>query len=190
MNQMVHLPGVPRKLNISGDSLANSLHELTPGHIERLVQAKSKTLASQTVNHIRKHFLVAFNCARRAGEFVGMNPAQDVRATCRGACTTIFALEAANASCECSKRRDEASSRGGGESERRRWCSRSHHRAGSRWQMESASAVRAGRRCVLGGRAKAVTIRDAAQCARRRAQRQRRTRRRSGHPRASRTKRD
>ncbi|MCC6810924.1 MAG: site-specific integrase, partial [Deltaproteobacteria bacterium] len=56
------------------------LRELTPGHIERLLQEKSKSHSPQTVNHLRKYFLISFNCARRAGKFTGPNPAQDVRA--------------------------------------------------------------------------------------------------------------
>ncbi len=68
------------KAHIFRHSIAEvPLRELTPGHIERLLQEKSKTLAAQSVNHLRKYFLISFNCARRAGKFTGANPAQDVR---------------------------------------------------------------------------------------------------------------
>jgi integrase len=55
------------------------LVDVTPAYIEMFLQTKSKTLGPQTVNHLRTFILTAFNRARRAGRYVGANPAADVK---------------------------------------------------------------------------------------------------------------
>lgn len=52
------------------------LTEITPGVIERFLQSKAKTHGPQTLNHLRRYILTAFNCARRAERYVGPNPAR------------------------------------------------------------------------------------------------------------------
>ncbi len=54
------------------------LVEITPGVIERFLQAKAKTHGPQTLNHLRRYLLSAFNCARRAERYMGPNPAKEV----------------------------------------------------------------------------------------------------------------
>jgi integrase len=54
------------------------LVEITPGVIERFLQAKATTHGPQTLNHLRRYVLTAFNCARRAERYMGPNPAKDV----------------------------------------------------------------------------------------------------------------
>jgi integrase len=54
------------------------LLELTSGHIETFLQEKAETHSPQTLNHLRRFLLTAFNCARRSGRFVGPNPAEAV----------------------------------------------------------------------------------------------------------------
>jgi len=55
------------------------LVDLSPGKIETFLQEKGKELAPQTINHLRRFILTAFNCARRAGRYTGANPAAEVR---------------------------------------------------------------------------------------------------------------
>ena len=54
------------------------LVEITPGVIERFLQAKATTHGPQTLNHLRRYVLSAFNCARRAERYMGPNPAKEV----------------------------------------------------------------------------------------------------------------
>ena len=54
------------------------LVDVTPGVIERFLQAKARTHGPQTLNHLRRYVLTAFNCARRAERFMGPNPAKEV----------------------------------------------------------------------------------------------------------------
>jgi integrase len=54
------------------------LPEVTSGAIESFLQKKTATLAPQTLNHLRRYLLTAFACARRAGRYVGTNPAKEV----------------------------------------------------------------------------------------------------------------
>ncbi|HXJ21003.1 MAG TPA: site-specific integrase [Polyangia bacterium] len=54
------------------------LVDVTSGVIERFLQAKAETHGPQTLNHLRRYVLTAFNCARRAERYVGPNPARDV----------------------------------------------------------------------------------------------------------------
>lgn len=54
------------------------LVELTPGRLEAFLQQKSRSLAPQSVNHLRRFVLTALNCAKRAGRYHGPNPAAEV----------------------------------------------------------------------------------------------------------------
>lgn len=56
------------------------LAKLTAGHVEELLQAKSETLSSQSVNHLRGYLVRAINKARRAGKFRGDNVAEATEA--------------------------------------------------------------------------------------------------------------
>jgi integrase len=56
------------------------LREMTPAVVEVFLEQKAETLAPQTVNHLRRFVLTAFNRARRAGRWTGPNPAAEVSA--------------------------------------------------------------------------------------------------------------
>jgi integrase len=56
------------------------LQDVTPAVVEMFLQGKASQLAPQTVNHLRRFILTAFNRARRAGRWSGVNPAAEVRA--------------------------------------------------------------------------------------------------------------
>jgi len=63
-----------------GSELENLLlPNITSGKIEIFLQQKCSELAPQTVNHLRRFVLCAFNCARRAGRYTGVNPVTDVK---------------------------------------------------------------------------------------------------------------
>jgi integrase len=55
------------------------LVEVTSGKIEAFLQDKAEALAPQTLNHLRRFLLTAFNCATRAGRWQGTNPVAEVR---------------------------------------------------------------------------------------------------------------
>jgi len=55
-----------------------SIREITSGRVEQFVQAKTRELAPQTVNHLRGFLCRVFGAARRAGK-VGQNPILDVK---------------------------------------------------------------------------------------------------------------
>jgi integrase len=55
------------------------LTEVTPGILERFLQAKAQTHGPQTLNHLRRFVLTAFNCARRTERYMGPNPAKEVQ---------------------------------------------------------------------------------------------------------------
>jgi integrase len=55
------------------------LVELTAGKLETFLQKRATELAPQTLNHLRRFVLTAYNCARRAGRWSGANPAAEVR---------------------------------------------------------------------------------------------------------------
>jgi integrase len=63
------------------------LVDLRSGDIETFLQRKSRgtpaddegPLAPQTVNHLRRYIVTAFNCAKRAGRWEGPNPAEQVK---------------------------------------------------------------------------------------------------------------
>ncbi|HYD51874.1 MAG TPA: hypothetical protein VEA99_04575, partial [Gemmatimonadaceae bacterium] len=52
-----------------------SLEQVTPADIEQLLQAKQGELAAETVNHVRRFLVRAYNKARKAGKWHGENPA-------------------------------------------------------------------------------------------------------------------
>jgi integrase len=54
------------------------LVDLTSGKIETFLQAKSDELGPQSLNHLRRFILTAFNKARKAGRYSGQNPASSV----------------------------------------------------------------------------------------------------------------
>ena len=55
------------------------LAKVTPGPIRLFLEAKAKTLHPQTVNHLRRFLLVAFNRARSVEKFNGPNPVAPVK---------------------------------------------------------------------------------------------------------------
>jgi len=57
---------------------AKRLEHVIPGDIEKLLQSKEGGLAPGTINHVRQFLVRAFNKARRAGEWFGANPAEEV----------------------------------------------------------------------------------------------------------------
>jgi len=55
------------------------LVDVTSGKIESFLQAKSEELGPQSMNHLRRFILTAFNRARRTGRYSGPNPATEVQ---------------------------------------------------------------------------------------------------------------
>ncbi len=55
------------------------LVELKPGKVEVFLQAKTSELGPQSINHLRRFLISAFNDARRSGKWEGANPAAEVR---------------------------------------------------------------------------------------------------------------
>lgn len=68
-----------RRHLIGSDLGALSLPQVTSGRVEVFLQAASHGVGPQTLNHLRSFLSRAFNSARRAGRFMGPNPATDVR---------------------------------------------------------------------------------------------------------------
>ncbi len=65
--------------NLIGSELgALRLVHVTPATIEVFLQSRAARLSPQTLNHLRRFILTAFNHAKRAGRFVGLNPAAEV----------------------------------------------------------------------------------------------------------------
>jgi integrase len=65
--------------NLVGSELGSlRLVKVTPAAIEVFLQSRSARLSPQTLNHLRRFILTAFNHAKRAGRFVGPNPAAEV----------------------------------------------------------------------------------------------------------------
>ncbi len=56
------------------------LVDVSPGRLEEYLQTKGACLSPQTVNHLRRFVLTAFNRAKRAGRWSGPNPAEGVQA--------------------------------------------------------------------------------------------------------------
>jgi integrase len=57
---------------------AKRLEQVTPAAIEQLLQSKEGSFAPGTINHVRSYVVRAFNKARRAGKWLGANPAEEV----------------------------------------------------------------------------------------------------------------
>ncbi len=74
-----HTEYTVRKHLLRSELAAVRLQEMTSGQVERFLQAKVGDYSPQTVDHLRRFILTAFNCARRAGRWLGPNPASDVR---------------------------------------------------------------------------------------------------------------
>jgi integrase len=68
-----------RRHLIGSDLGGFRVREVTAGRVEVFLQAKASEVGPQTLNHLRGFISRAFNCARRAGRFTGMNPASDVQ---------------------------------------------------------------------------------------------------------------
>jgi integrase len=65
--------------NLIGSELGTlRLVEVTAGRVEVYLQSRSERLSPQTLNHLRRFILTAFNMAKRAGRFSGVNPASEV----------------------------------------------------------------------------------------------------------------
>ena len=54
------------------------LEHVIPGDIEKLLQSREGVLAPGTINHVRQFLVRAFNKAKRAGQWFGANPAEEV----------------------------------------------------------------------------------------------------------------
>jgi integrase len=68
------------RVHFLGSELASlPLTAVTPGRIESFLQAKTGQVSPQMVNHLRGYLGRAFNSARRAGRYPGLNPVLDVR---------------------------------------------------------------------------------------------------------------
>ncbi len=67
------------RCHFSGTDLAAlPLVAVTPGRLETFLQAKSKDLSPQTINHLRGYVSRAFGAAKKAGKWAGLNPADNV----------------------------------------------------------------------------------------------------------------
>jgi integrase len=65
--------------NLVGSELGSlRLVHVTLATIEVFLQSRAARLSPQTLNHLRRFILTAFNHAKRAGRFVGLNPAAEV----------------------------------------------------------------------------------------------------------------
>lgn len=70
--------GTFRRHVVESDIAKLAIREVTSGRIEQFIQAKTRELAPQTVNHLRGFLCRVFGAARRAGK-VGQNPILDVK---------------------------------------------------------------------------------------------------------------
>ena len=66
-----------RKHLVGGNLGGVRLSQLTAGRIEAFLQAKLSDLSPATVNKLRRALITVFNRARKAGRWMGPNPAQD-----------------------------------------------------------------------------------------------------------------
>ena len=68
------------RVHFLGSDLASlPLTAVTPGRVELFLQQKLSQVSPQMVNHLRGYLGRAFNAARRAGRYPGLNPVLDVR---------------------------------------------------------------------------------------------------------------
>jgi hypothetical protein len=65
--------GTFRRHVVESDIAKLAIREVTSGRIEQFIQAKTRELAPQTVNHLRGFLCRVFGAARRAGK-VAQNP--------------------------------------------------------------------------------------------------------------------
>ncbi len=70
--------GTFRRHLVGSNLSKSSIREVTTGRVEQFIQAKTRELAPQTVNHLRSFLCRAFSAARRAGK-VTQNPVLDVK---------------------------------------------------------------------------------------------------------------
>ena len=70
--------GTFHKHLVDADIAKHRIREVTTGRVEQFIQAKTRELAPQTVNHLRAFLCRVFSAARRAGK-VGQNPVLDVK---------------------------------------------------------------------------------------------------------------
>jgi len=70
--------GTFRRHLIGSDLSELPMREVTAGRVEQFIQAKTRELAPQTVNHLRAFLRRVFSAARRAGK-VAQNPIIDVK---------------------------------------------------------------------------------------------------------------
>jgi integrase len=61
---------------LSAELAAKPLEHVAPADIEQLLQSKEGKISPQTVNHVRRVLVRAFNKARKAGKWHGDNPAE------------------------------------------------------------------------------------------------------------------
>jgi hypothetical protein len=54
---------------VTSEISAMKLRDLTPEHLEMFLQKRAGELAPQSLNHLRRFVLTAFNCAKRAGRW-------------------------------------------------------------------------------------------------------------------------
>ena len=64
-----------RRNLINADIASLRLVDVTTGKIETCLQSRSGDLSPQTLNHLRRFLVTAFNKARQAGRWTGSNPA-------------------------------------------------------------------------------------------------------------------
>jgi integrase len=63
---------------LSSELAALRLVEVTSGKIETYLQRRTKQLSPDSLNHLRSYLATAFNRAKRAGRWNGINPALNV----------------------------------------------------------------------------------------------------------------
>jgi integrase len=69
--------GTFRRHLLESDFAKTAVREVTTGRVEQFIQAKTRELSPQTVNHVRGFLCRVFSAARRAGK-VSQNPVLDV----------------------------------------------------------------------------------------------------------------
>jgi hypothetical protein len=69
--------GTFHKHLVQADIAKVRIREVTTGRVEQFIQAKTRELAPQTVNHLRAFLCRVFSAARRAGK-VAQNPVLNI----------------------------------------------------------------------------------------------------------------
>ena len=70
--------GSVRKHLVGSELGGLRLGDVRSGHVEAFLQQRSGSVSARTLNHIRGYLCAAFNCARRSGRFVAINPVSEV----------------------------------------------------------------------------------------------------------------